>query len=93
MQPDELSSEAQRSTPRMPGEEEKVISTYEEAFRLIKEATGITDVQVRKQKEEDLIALHMVHLMRPHFTYVGDRSTFHLPEGDAPTSGEPEGGE
>ncbi|XP_034543780.1 coiled-coil domain-containing protein 151 isoform X2 [Notolabrus celidotus] len=45
MQPDELSSEAQRSSPRMAGEEEKVISTFEEAFRRIKEATGVTDIQ------------------------------------------------
>ncbi|XP_042340178.1 coiled-coil domain-containing protein 151 [Plectropomus leopardus] len=45
MQTDELSSEAQRSSPRMAGEEEKVISTFEEAFRRIKEATGVTDIQ------------------------------------------------
>ncbi|KAF3843943.1 hypothetical protein F7725_015991 [Dissostichus mawsoni] len=45
MQPDELSSEAQRSSPRIAGEEEKVISTFEEAFRRIKEATGVTDIQ------------------------------------------------
>ncbi|XP_034389843.1 coiled-coil domain-containing protein 151 isoform X2 [Cyclopterus lumpus] len=45
IQPDELSSEAQRSTPRIGGEEEKVISTFEEAFRQIKEATGVTDIQ------------------------------------------------
>ncbi|XP_049428693.1 coiled-coil domain-containing protein 151 [Epinephelus fuscoguttatus] len=45
MQPDELSSEAQRSSPRMAGEEEKVISTFEEAFRCIKEATGVTNIQ------------------------------------------------
>uniref|UniRef100_UPI0037E7DB07 coiled-coil domain-containing protein 151 n=1 Tax=Semicossyphus pulcher TaxID=241346 RepID=UPI0037E7DB07 len=45
MQPDELSSEAQRSSPRMAGEEEKAISTFEEAFHRIKEATGVTDIQ------------------------------------------------
>ncbi|XP_029293570.1 LOW QUALITY PROTEIN: coiled-coil domain-containing protein 151 [Cottoperca gobio] len=45
MQPDELSSEAQRSSPRMAGEEEKVISTFEEAFLRIKEATGVTYIQ------------------------------------------------
>ncbi|KAM8721811.1 outer dynein arm-docking complex subunit 3-like [Acanthopagrus schlegelii] len=45
MQPDELSSEAQRSTSRMAGEEEKAIYTFEEAFRRIKEATGVTDIQ------------------------------------------------
>ncbi|XP_076585375.1 coiled-coil domain-containing protein 151 [Chaetodon auriga] len=45
MQPDELSSEAQRSTPRMAGEEEKANSTFEEAFKRIKEATGVTDTQ------------------------------------------------
>ncbi|XP_073349414.1 coiled-coil domain-containing protein 151 [Pagrus major] len=47
MQPDELSSEAQRSTSRMAGEEEKAISTFEEAFRRIKDATGVTDIQER----------------------------------------------
>lgn len=47
MQPDELSSEPQRSTTRMAGEEERgVISTLEETFRRIKEATGVTDIQV-----------------------------------------------
>ncbi|KAM7418616.1 hypothetical protein PAMA_015970 [Pampus argenteus] len=45
MQPDELSSEAQRSATRMAGEEEKTISTFEEAFRRIKEATGVTKIQ------------------------------------------------
>ncbi|XP_040891792.1 coiled-coil domain-containing protein 151 [Toxotes jaculatrix] len=45
MQPDEVSSEAQRSTTGMAGEEEKAISTFEEAFRRIKEATGVTDIQ------------------------------------------------
>ncbi|XP_041839650.1 coiled-coil domain-containing protein 151 isoform X2 [Melanotaenia boesemani] len=45
MQPDELNSETQRSTTRMAGEEEKAISTFEEAFRRIKEATGVTDMQ------------------------------------------------
>ncbi|XP_030000788.1 coiled-coil domain-containing protein 151 [Sphaeramia orbicularis] len=45
MQPDEVSSEAQRSTTRMAGEEEKAISAYEEAFRRIKEATGIQTVE------------------------------------------------
>lgn len=46
MQPDELSSEPQRSSPRVAGEEEKAISTFEEAFRRIKEATRVTDIQV-----------------------------------------------
>lgn len=50
MQPDELSSEAHRSTPRMAGEEEKAISTFEEAIRRIKEATGVTDIQVETWK-------------------------------------------
>uniref|UniRef100_A0A665VQZ3 ODAD1 central coiled coil region domain-containing protein n=1 Tax=Echeneis naucrates TaxID=173247 RepID=A0A665VQZ3_ECHNA len=45
MQQDELSSEVQHSTTRMTGEEEKAISTFEEAFQRIKEATGVTDVQ------------------------------------------------
>ncbi|XP_060923402.1 coiled-coil domain-containing protein 151 [Limanda limanda] len=45
MQPDELSSEAQRSTTRMAAEEERVTSTFEEAFQRIKEATGVTDIR------------------------------------------------
>ncbi|XP_048104386.1 coiled-coil domain-containing protein 151 isoform X1 [Alosa alosa] len=44
MQPDELSSEAQRSTTGI-GEEERAISTFEEAFRRIREATGVTDTR------------------------------------------------
>lgn len=46
MQPDEQSSEVLQSSPRLTGEEEKVISVYEEAFKRIKEATGVTDIQV-----------------------------------------------
>ncbi|XP_005465582.1 coiled-coil domain-containing protein 151 isoform X2 [Oreochromis niloticus] len=45
VQLDELSSEVQHSTTRMLAEEEKDISTAEEAFRRIKEATGITDIK------------------------------------------------
>ncbi|XP_010871135.1 coiled-coil domain-containing protein 151 isoform X1 [Esox lucius] len=44
MHPDELSSEAQRSATAV-GEEERATSTFEEAFRRIKEATGVTDTQ------------------------------------------------
>uniref|UniRef100_A0A672H9M6 Coiled-coil domain containing 151 n=1 Tax=Salarias fasciatus TaxID=181472 RepID=A0A672H9M6_SALFA len=46
MQPDEVSSEAQRSATRMEAEEEKAISTFEEVYRNVKEATGATNVQV-----------------------------------------------
>ncbi|XP_047220813.1 coiled-coil domain-containing protein 151 isoform X2 [Girardinichthys multiradiatus] len=45
MQPDELSGEAQHSTTRIAAEEEKAISTFELAFRSIREATGVTDMQ------------------------------------------------
>uniref|UniRef100_A0A672H9S2 Coiled-coil domain containing 151 n=1 Tax=Salarias fasciatus TaxID=181472 RepID=A0A672H9S2_SALFA len=45
MQPDEVSSEAQRSATRMEAEEEKAISTFEEVYRNVKEATGATNVQ------------------------------------------------
>ncbi|XP_056122841.1 coiled-coil domain-containing protein 151 [Rhinichthys klamathensis goyatoka] len=41
MHPDELSSEAQRSANAV--EEVEAISTFEEAFHQIKEATGVTD--------------------------------------------------
>ncbi|KAL2087077.1 hypothetical protein ACEWY4_018136 [Coilia grayii] len=44
MHPDELSSEAQRSTTNL-GEEERAISTFEEAFHRMKEATGVTDTR------------------------------------------------
>ncbi|KAJ8283742.1 hypothetical protein COCON_G00025920 [Conger conger] len=42
MHPDELSSEAQRSAAAA-AEEDNVIHTFEEAFRRIKDATGVTD--------------------------------------------------
>uniref|UniRef100_A0A8C8JBW3 ODAD1 central coiled coil region domain-containing protein n=1 Tax=Oncorhynchus tshawytscha TaxID=74940 RepID=A0A8C8JBW3_ONCTS len=45
MQPDELSSDAQRSATGLGEEEERAISTFEEAFRRIKEATGVTDTR------------------------------------------------
>lgn len=57
MQPDELSSEAQRSITGMAVEEEKAISSFEEAFRRIKEATGVTDIQVWMWTEKDLLYL------------------------------------
>ncbi|CAL8238761.1 unnamed protein product [Lota lota] len=44
MQPDEMSSEAHRSTTRMMGEEERSVSTFEEAFQRIKEATCVTNI-------------------------------------------------
>ncbi|XP_029015573.1 outer dynein arm-docking complex subunit 3-like [Betta splendens] len=43
-QPDEPSSEPQRSTTRMAGEEDKATSAFEDAFQRIKEATGVTDI-------------------------------------------------
>lgn len=98
MQPDELSSEAQRSSPRVAGEEEKVISTFEEAFRRIKEATGVTAIQVGLWKEPAVPAVCMCELRFCIYSYiyffmcsfVGDSTTLHLTEGDTPTSGEAE---
>ncbi|KAM9857682.1 coiled-coil domain-containing protein 151 [Aulostomus maculatus] len=58
LQADELSSEVQHSTTRMTGEEEKTISTYEEAFYRIKEATGVTNVQ---EIEERFISQRQTH--------------------------------
>uniref|UniRef100_A0A668AJE2 Outer dynein arm docking complex subunit 3 n=1 Tax=Myripristis murdjan TaxID=586833 RepID=A0A668AJE2_9TELE len=58
VQPDELSSEAQRSTTRMTGEEEKSISTFEEAFQRIKEATGVTNIH---EIEEGFISQGETH--------------------------------
>ncbi len=46
MNPDELSGEVLR-TPTTVGEEEESISSFEEAFQHAKEATGVTDSQVR----------------------------------------------
>ena len=43
---DQSGEEAQRSTTRLIQEEEKTISSFEDAFQRIKEATGVTDVQV-----------------------------------------------
>ncbi|CAN9500106.1 unnamed protein product [Ophioblennius macclurei] len=45
MQPDEVSSEAQRSTTRMAAEEDKAISTLEEVYRNVKEASGTTNME------------------------------------------------
>ncbi|KAL7890996.1 hypothetical protein AOLI_G00004720 [Acnodon oligacanthus] len=44
LHPDELSSEAQRSATGV-GEEERVISSFEEAFQHIREVTGVTNTQ------------------------------------------------
>jgi len=104
IQPDELSSEAQRSSPRLGGEEEKAISTFEEAFRQIKEATGVTDTQVQMLLQTHTHTLYMGVFMWLVFTYmvalfghvcvwVGDSGALHLTEGDTPTSGEAEGRE
>ncbi len=46
LNPDELSGEVLR-TPTAVGEEEESISSFEEAFQHAKEATGVTDSQVR----------------------------------------------
>ncbi|XP_056136493.1 coiled-coil domain-containing protein 151 [Lampris incognitus] len=45
LQLDELSSEAQRSTTSMGGEEEKASSVFEDALLRIKEATGVTNIK------------------------------------------------
>lgn len=52
MHPDELSSEAQHSAN--PVEEVEAISTFEEAFQRIKEATGVTDSRVRTESDRIL---------------------------------------
>lgn len=44
IQPDEMSSEALQSEPVM--ERKEVLSTFEDAYRCIKEATGVTSIQV-----------------------------------------------
>lgn len=44
MQPDDMSSEALQSEPTV--ERKEVLSTFEDAYRCIKEATGVTNVQV-----------------------------------------------
>ncbi|XP_007257226.3 coiled-coil domain-containing protein 151 [Astyanax mexicanus] len=44
LHPDELNSEAQRSATGV-GEEERVLSSFEEAFQHIREATGVTNTQ------------------------------------------------
>ncbi|XP_069087981.1 outer dynein arm-docking complex subunit 3 isoform X2 [Pleurodeles waltl] len=43
MQPEDSATDTQRNTNGM--QEEKIISTFEEAFQRIKEATGVTDTQ------------------------------------------------
>ncbi|XP_043940554.1 outer dynein arm-docking complex subunit 3 [Protopterus annectens] len=44
IKPDDLSTDMQRSSIAVE-EEEKAISSFEEAFEMIKEATGVTDIQ------------------------------------------------
>lgn len=44
IQPDEMSSEALHSEPVM--ERKEVLSSFEDAYRCIKEATGVTNIQV-----------------------------------------------
>lgn len=44
IQPDDMSSEALQSEPVM--ERKEVLSTFEDAYRCIKEATGVTNIQV-----------------------------------------------
>lgn len=44
IQPEDIGSEALPSEPVM--ERKEVLSTFEEAYRCIKEATGVTNVQV-----------------------------------------------
>nr|XP_023647623.1 coiled-coil domain-containing protein 151 isoform X1 [Paramormyrops kingsleyae] len=63
MHPDEMSSEAQRSITGV-GEEDKAISTYEEAFQHIKEATGVTDAQevVERFVTQGNTQKHLEHL-------------------------------
>lgn len=44
MQPDDMSSDALQSEPMV--ERKEVVSTFEDAYRCIKEATGVTNIQV-----------------------------------------------
>lgn len=44
IQPDEMNSEALHSEPVI--ERKEVLSTFEDAYRCIKEATGVTNIQV-----------------------------------------------
>lgn len=45
IQPDDMSGEALQSEPVM--ERKEVLSIFEDAYRSIKEATGVTNIQVR----------------------------------------------
>ena len=63
MQLDELNSDVQHSSPRLTGDEEKVTSTYDEAFIRITEATGVRDLQVEMCKEADApIHVYTLHM-------------------------------
>lgn len=46
MQPDDMSSEALQSEPIV--ERKEVLSSFKDAYRCIKEATGVANVQVEK---------------------------------------------
>lgn len=47
--------EAQDSTSSLADEEKTVPSAYEEAFRLITDSTGITDVEARRSSKNELL--------------------------------------
>lgn len=56
MQPDDMSSEALQTEPTV--ERKEVLSTFEEAYRCIKEATGVTNVQVGMSSSSVSLLLH-----------------------------------
>lgn len=58
MQPDDMSSEALQSEPIV--ERKEVLSTFEDAYRCIKEATGVTNVQVEKSSPALSVLLHCI---------------------------------
>lgn len=56
MQPDDMSSEALQSEPIV--ERKEVLSTLEDTYRCIKEATGVADVQVEKSSPAVCVLLY-----------------------------------
>lgn len=56
MQPDDMSSEALQSEPIV--ERKEVLSTFEDAYRCIKEATGVTNVQVERSSPAVCVLLY-----------------------------------
>lgn len=91
MHPDELSSEAQHSANAV--EEVEAISTFEETFQRIKEATGVTDSRVSTDRNFFLVYIHYSSLVLSsvYSLIIGNSGKVYLSGRNTGTFGEDEG--